>query len=65
MTITIHSTTKIVTVVDKDTRQEMKARIWEGRTSSGIPVHGYVTRIAADPGADLTQFAFEIGRAHV
>jgi len=40
MKIEIESTEKIVAF------NGVKARIWEGRTASGIPVHCYVTRIA-------------------
>jgi len=44
MKIEIESTTKIVTV------NGVPARIWEGRTMSGISIHCYVTRIAAKTG---------------
>lgn len=40
MEITIYSTTKIVEV------NGIPARVWEGHTASGIPVHAYITRIA-------------------
>jgi hypothetical protein len=40
MKITIESTEKIVDV------NGVPARIWEGQTESGIPVHCFVTRIA-------------------
>lgn len=44
MNITIHPTSKIV---DLQTDSGMvPARIWEGQTDSGIPVHCFVTRIA-------------------
>lgn len=48
MKITIESTEKIVTLVmPKDgVKTEIPARIWEGHTDSGIPVHCFVTRIA-------------------
>jgi hypothetical protein len=42
MKITIESTTKIVSV------NGVPARIWEGKTESGIDVHCYITRIAID-----------------
>lgn len=55
MRITIKSTDKLVQV------NGVPARIWEGETDSGIPVHCYVTRIAAPAaGADLTQFEREL-----
>jgi hypothetical protein len=54
MKITITSTTKIVHV------NGVPARIWEGKTDSGIPVHCYVTRIAVPLGADHSQFEREL-----
>ena len=55
MRITIESTSKIVEL------NGVPARIWEGETESGIPVHCYVTRIAAPPeGVDLTEFEKEL-----
>lgn len=42
MTVTIHSTTKIVEL------NGVPARIWEGETDTGIKVHCYVTRVAID-----------------
>jgi hypothetical protein len=42
--ITIESTSKLVTfVVDG---KPVPARIWEGQTESGIPVHCFITRLA-------------------
>lgn len=50
MRITIESTTKEVTL------NGVPARIWEGRTDSGIPCHVYVTRIAVDRDEDTAEF---------
>ncbi len=44
MKITIHSTTKIVEL--KTDSGAITARIWEGETESGTPVHCFITRIA-------------------
>lgn len=44
MKITIENTSKIVELVTENGR--VPARIWEGKTSTGIPVICYVTRIA-------------------
>lgn len=44
MKITIENTSKTVELVGHDGR--VQARIWEGKTDSGIPVICYVTRIA-------------------
>lgn len=58
MKITIESTDKIITLVNNGA--EMPARIWEGHTDSGIPVHCYVTRIACHENADRSQFECEL-----
>lgn len=42
MKITIHSTNKVVTFDGV----RVQARIWEGKTESGTPVHCFITRIA-------------------
>lgn len=42
MKIEIQSTEKIVHL------NNVPARVWEGRTDSGIKVHAYITRIAID-----------------
>ena len=54
MKIRIDSTSKIVTV------NGVPARIWEGHTERGIPVHCYVTRIAVANDQDVSQFEAEL-----
>ncbi len=54
MKITITSTTKTVHV------NGVPARIWEGHTESGIPVHCYVTRVAVPLDQDHSQFQAEL-----
>lgn len=54
MRITVDSTTKTVEL------NGVPARIWEGHTDSGIPVHCYITRIAVREDADLGQFQAEL-----
>jgi hypothetical protein len=54
MKITIESTTQIVDV------NGVPARIWEGATDSGIPVHCFVTRIAVQKGQDASEFELEL-----
>ena len=44
MKITIESTSKIVTF------DGLPARVWEGHTESGIPIHCFVTRVAVKDG---------------
>jgi hypothetical protein len=59
MKVTLESTSKIV---ELETPQgTVPARIWEGHTETGIPVHAYITRIAAPAeGVDLAQFEREL-----
>ena len=54
MRITIESTTKVVVV------NGVLARIWEGETKSGIPVHVYVTRVAVGEGENQEEFEREL-----
>lgn len=54
MEITISNTTKIVHV------NGVPARVWEGKTSSGIPVHCFITMIAVKEDADTSQFEREL-----
>lgn len=61
MEIIVRATDKLVTL-ETDTGA-VPARIWQGRTSSGIPVHCYVTRIAVyedRPAHELEQFEREL-----
>ncbi len=48
MKITIESTSKIIMLKPGPLADGIPARIWEGKTESGIKVHCYVTRIAVD-----------------
>lgn len=54
MRITIESTEKIVTL------NGVPARVWQGETESGIPVHCFVTRIAVEADKDCSQFEREL-----
>lgn len=54
MKVTLESTTQMTTL------NGIPARIWEGHTESGIPVHAYITRIAVDAKEDTTQFEQEL-----
>lgn len=58
MKITIENTTKIVELCIDG--RLVPARIWEGRTESGIPVHCYVTRIAVHKDEDAAGFEREL-----
>lgn len=48
MKITLESTTKIVELGIENTNAFVAARIWEGATDTGIPVHVYIVRIATE-----------------
>lgn len=54
MKIIIESTSKIVDV------NGVPARIWEGKTESGIPLHCMITRIGVDRNQDCSQFQKEL-----
>lgn len=54
MDIQLHNTTKIVFL------NGVPARIWEGMTSSGIPVFAYITRIGVEKNENLTEFEIEL-----
>ncbi|HMG43951.1 MAG TPA: hypothetical protein VK611_21640 [Acidimicrobiales bacterium] len=56
MRIRIESTTKVVEV------NGVPARIWEGHTESGIPIHCMITRIAVDVAEDQAQFEEELAQ---
>ncbi len=55
MKLTIESTTKIVTLATPG--GEVPARVWEGFTESGIPVHCLITRVAVKEGLDAGKYA--------
>lgn len=57
MQIILNSTEKIVTLIHNGA--EIPARIWEGKTASGIPCHAYITRIAAHETVNQTEFQHE------
>lgn len=54
MKLTIESTTKTVHL------NGVEARVWEGQTESGIPVHCFITLVAVNGGLDTTQFEKEL-----
>jgi hypothetical protein len=54
MKVTLENTTKLVAV------NGVPARVWEGETESGIPVHCYITRIAVREDQDTTAFDAEL-----
>lgn len=52
MKITIENTSKIVNL------DGVPARVWEGKTDSGIPVICFITRIAVPEGEDVDHSEF-------
>ena len=36
------------------------ARVWEGQTKSGIPIHAFISRIAVDQDEDVSDFEAEL-----
>lgn len=58
MKISLSSTDKMITLIVNGT--EVPARIWQGRTDSGIEVHAYITRIAVKAGDDTREFEREL-----
>jgi hypothetical protein len=54
MEVTMHPTDKFVEL--ELNGNVMPARVWEGRTSSGIECHAYITRIAVHNDLDSSEF---------
>jgi hypothetical protein len=54
MKLQLESTTKTVTV------NGIQARLWQGQTGGGIPVHAYITRVAVAADEDGTEFEREL-----
>lgn len=57
MELIIESTSKTVEI------NGLPARVWEGRTASGIPVHCFITRVAVAeglPAASYSEFEKEL-----
>jgi len=50
MEVILRNTTKVITL------NGVGARIWEGHTSTGIPVHAFITNIAVRADHDATEF---------
>ena len=65
MKVTLESTTKIVGLRPEGSDVTVPARVWEGTTESGIPVHAYITRIGVDRGEDASQFERELQECRV
>lgn len=60
MKLTIESTTRVVQLRLEPEGLEIPARVWEGKTESGIPVICLVTCVAVDQDHDLSEFEREL-----
>jgi hypothetical protein len=54
----LESTTKIVTL------NGVPARVWQGKTASGIPVFAFITRLAVDRDEPCEEFEHELEEQH-
>jgi hypothetical protein len=55
MTVTLHSTDKIVEL--QTPTGVVPARLWEGETANNIACHAFITRIAVAQDLDATESA--------
>lgn len=62
MKLTLESTEKIVTIDAPG--GSVPARVWQGKTSAGIDVICYITRVAVRTDADWTEFERDLRQAH-
>jgi hypothetical protein len=63
MKMTLQSTTKIVELRSRS-GGVMQARIWEGTTENGVPVHAFITRVACHKDEDNSELERDL-REHV
>lgn len=50
MKIELESTTKIVHL------NGVPARVWEGKTAAGVPMHAFIVRVGVHQDADASEF---------
>lgn len=48
MKLSLESTDRLITLVVNG--HDIPARIWQGKTPTGVPVHAYITRVAVSEG---------------
>ena len=58
MKVTLESTSKVVKLNHNGV--DIPARIWEGTTDTGIPVHAFIARIGVHETKDQAQFEREL-----
>lgn len=64
MKVTLEPTDKVVTIRSKSGGFTFEARVWQGETDAGTPVHAYITRIAVPvdaPEEERARFERELG----
>jgi hypothetical protein len=54
MKVSLESTSRIVQL------DGVEARVWEGHTEAGVPIHAFITRIAVEKEHDTSQFQAEL-----
>lgn len=59
MKMTLESTTKIVELRSRN-GAVMQARIWEGVTENGVPVHAFITRVACHKELDNSELVRDL-----
>jgi len=59
MKVTLESTSKVVDI-RFPSGVDVPARVWEGKTDTGIPVHCFITRVAVGRNEDQSQFETEL-----
>ena len=50
----LRPTSKLVSLVVDGA--EVPARIWQGKTATGIPVHAFITRVAVERGRPVHEY---------
>lgn len=60
MKIILESTDRVVTIATANSRGEIEARVWQGKTDSGIPVVALIPRIAVPEGQPQEEFRREL-----
>lgn len=62
MKVSFESTEQVIELTNGEA--SIQARVWTGRTESGVEVQMLVVRIAADKDADLSQFERDLKEQH-
>lgn len=52
----LRPTDKLVMLALAATGVEIQARIWQGKTATGIPVHAFISRVAVEKGRPAHEY---------